>query len=61
MGNRNIHLHVYGHFFNSAHLSISTEKLMHSLNYNGERVLRHTDTHELDDTCNLVCNLENRL
>jgi len=40
---------------------LSIEKLMHSLSYNGGRVFRHTDTHELDDAGNLVWNLENRL
>jgi hypothetical protein len=56
-----LHLHVHSHFLNSAHLSISIEKLMHALSYNGGSVFRHTDTHELDDTGNLVWNLENRL
>jgi len=56
-----VHLHVYSHFLNSAPPSISIEKLMHSLSYNGRCVLRLTDTHELDDTGNLVWNLENRL
>jgi len=54
-------LHVHSNFLNSANLSISTEKLMHSMGYNGGHVFGHTDTHELNDTGNLVWNLENRL
>jgi hypothetical protein len=51
---------VHSRFLNSAHLSIGIEKLMQSLSYNGGRVFRHTDTHELDDTGNLVWSLENK-